>query len=177
MFNQKAQASSTFQLLIAAVVALAMLGILMAILGVIKLPGTGDYADAIGNALDSASTSPASLKTTDSVNLQPKSEVVSREIALNSQSGVTESQLCFAKDAALEKVEAIDVETSSGRILEYTGSSQKKIKFSVICDAGDAIEQDLEDRFEEVIDLSHCNSELDLEGSETVCIIIARSSS
>lgn len=96
--KEKGQAFSTFQLLIAAIVAVAILIILMQILGIITLPGPGDDpAVPMSDALKEASTSLASTKSARNINFTSDSPIVTSEsIIYQAEIGLEPWQVCLS---------------------------------------------------------------------------------
>ena len=174
LLNNKGQAFSTFKLLIAAIVAVAILTILFQVLGLIKPPGVDDPIKASVDVLSAAYTSPASLKTSDGVNLsKEKSPIRARSIVLATESlGLPEDRLCFGSKG-FSNIETLTVEKTK---INYTGST-RKVKFSAICDTANSLENDITDFFEELDQgtTPSCPSTVDLANdTETACVIIVR---
>lgn len=134
MFNNKGQAASTFQLLIAAIVAIAILGVLMGILGIIPKPPGQEPIAAATEVLNKASTT--SMAT----------PVVSKEATFNKDYptlaavslakgdvGITENQINLSLGFFKDKAAGFTKPTE--KVITYTGTS-KKVKIGALCATG-----------------------------------------
>lgn len=167
--NSRGQAFSTFQLLIAAVVALAILVLLLNIIGSLPSINSQKPIKVASDLVASQVNSPAELRTSSSVPFGKEDSLNATSIA--SQSGVvTNSQICISKGDHIDTDEF--VLSSSGKVLTYNGSSALRVKISVLCDTGSQIQEDLEengDGFGSWVD--DCQ---DLPENQTACIIALR---
>ncbi len=132
--DQRGQASSVFNLLIAAVVAIAILALLIQILGGIgginKEDAVNESSNALKNSLNQTASPQVSKEVTWSRETSP---VTARNIALKSGE-IDESHLClhlgkFEGDGSWNNQSGSD-----GAILQYTGSSNIKTKIVAYCD-------------------------------------------
>lgn len=145
--NQKGQAFSTFQLLIAAVVALAILVLLLNIIGSLPTPGTTKPQAEAVNLIKSQINSPSELRTSsNAVNFTKEDSLNSKSIA-NSSGVVTSSQICVSMGDFFNETDTDFIDTNpnkTGDIVQYRGSGQLRVKLSVICDTGSELSTDLQ---------------------------------
>ena len=130
--NQKGQSFDVFQLLIAAVVAIAIMGILFGVLGqVITTPG-GDIGSDIRTMIKKgANDGYASPQNNLKVTIAAGTTITPANVVKDTD--ITADQLCistgdFGTDALFDAKE-------TGAIT-YTGSSSRKIGISVLCGRG-----------------------------------------
>lgn len=173
--NSRGQAFSTFQLLIAAVIALAILVLLLNIIGSIP-----DFSGAAPNK--SASdliagqvNSPGELRTGQSLQFGKEDSLNAKSIA--SLSGVvTSGQICISRgDHVSGDSTSTDFEFTSDDVLRYNGSSSLRVKISVLCDTGTELANDLEAngiQDDWLSDNPKCDSVTQL--NQTACIIALR---
>ncbi len=145
--NTRGQAFSTFQLLIAAVVALAILVLLLNIIGSLPTPGTTKPQAEGVNLIKSQINSPSELRTSsNSVNFAKEDSLNSKSIATSS--GVlTSSQVCISMGDFADETDSDFRDTNpnkTGDIIQYTGSGQLRVKLSVLCDTGTELANDLQ---------------------------------
>ncbi len=142
--DQRGQAFSTFQLLISAVIALAILGLLLTILGQLPFLNTQKPSTEAENLIKSQVSRPGEVRTSLKVSFQKTDSLNAKAIA--SASGVlTPGQICLSLGEH-EQTEGFNLNdpSAANRILSYEGSSLQ-VKMSVICDAGDQLDTDLGD--------------------------------
>jgi hypothetical protein len=139
MFNKKGQAFSVFNLLIAAVVSLAILGLLMGILsgGVIDVKNkpADTAAEVLKDAQNNFYKSVTKEATFDADSPQIAILFVENELSL----GSGEIGLCVASE-----IQNSFNEGASASIL-YTGSNPLDVKITAICGEGEDIEALLRD--------------------------------
>ncbi len=145
--NNRGQAFSTFQLLIAAVVALAILVLLLNIIGSLPQTGTSKPQSEAVNLIKSQVNSPSELRTSsNSVSFTKEDSLNSRAIA--TASGVlTSTQVCISMGDFTDETDSDFADTNpnkSGDIIQYQGSGQLRVKLSVICDTGSELANDLQ---------------------------------
>ena len=172
--GQKGQAFSTFQLLISAVVALAILGLLLTILGQIPFLSTQEPSNEAENLIKSQVGRPGEVLTSVKVTFTKGDSLNAKAIAEASGS-LPWTQICLSKGEHrdTEGFELTD-NSSSNRILRYTGS-QLTVKLSVICDAGDQLEEDLADNgLAERIQIEQCDAATGSGNQQTACLIALR---
>ncbi|MFH0970406.1 MAG: hypothetical protein V1776_03015 [Candidatus Diapherotrites archaeon] len=170
--NTRGQAFSTFQLLIAAVVALAILVLLLNIIG--SLPNLGGQKPnkVASDLVASQVNAPSELRTSNSVTFTREDSLNAQAIASASQV-VTQGQLCLSLG---DFPEDGDFTTNdSGNIIKYAGSSNLRVRLSVICDTGTELIDDLTDNG--IVDdwtssNSACGDVTSL--SQTACIVALR---
>ncbi len=176
--NTRGQAFSTFQLLIAAVVALAILVLLLNIIGSLPTPGTTKPQAEAVNLIKSQINSPSELRTSsNSVNFGKEDSLNSKSIATSS--GVlTSSQVCISMGDFSAEDESDFANTNQnleGDIIQYKGSGQLRVKLSVICDTGSALREDLENNgidADSWLSAEKCSGLENL--NQTACIVALR---
>ncbi|HIH16748.1 MAG TPA: hypothetical protein HA252_05055 [Candidatus Diapherotrites archaeon] len=164
--GQSGQAFDVFKLLIAAVVALAILGILFGILrNVMVGVQTEPQAKAI-EFVKSSINSIGELKVTDTVTFSAGKSLNARTIAIETRQ-LAEDQVCvsggdFADDESFKVV--------GQGIVVYSGKSDRTTKLAVVCDYGDRIEKTLtEDYGKDSSWLGECGC----SGQEDRCCLVA----
>ncbi|MDD2477387.1 MAG: hypothetical protein PHW45_00170 [Candidatus ainarchaeum sp.] len=180
LINQKGQAFSTFQLLIAAVVALALLGVLMPIImgnfSIGKSPSDSaqQYAKTqINNAGSLGYTDTLKFKKDDSISATGVADGID----------VDRDQVYVVVPTDLIDITFSDPSTSSYKQTKYLKSTKADYKIGVICDYKESIEVSLgyngltggpnnEDDFFSIIkDLDDFK---DLDNSIKVCILFPK---
>ncbi len=138
--NNRGQAFSTFQLLIAAVVALAILVLLLNIIG--SLPNLGGQKPnkIASDLVASQVNAPSELRTSNPVTFTKEDSLNAKAIA--SASGVvTEGQLCISMGDFIGSES--DFNPVGTGVLQYSGASNLRVRISVLCDTGNQIIDDL----------------------------------
>ena len=126
MMNQRGQAFSVFELMIAGVVAFAILIILLMVIGGV---GTNAYSDAktvMANALKTAS---------------PSGEATIQDYVLNKDDSVDTADLSTKTDLDSKSIfftmgqfsDSDGIAVGDGTYVKYTGLTQKKMSGKVIC--------------------------------------------
>jgi hypothetical protein len=128
--NKKGQAFSTFQLLIAAVVALALLGVLMPII-MRSIDIGGDPSQATQQLLKSQIDNPGTLSFTDDVTFSSKYNTLSASGVAN-DTGLDAGQIVFATNGLDDTFSTIG--TSASKI-EYSKTQKGKYRLGVLCDS------------------------------------------
>jgi len=128
--NQRGQAFSVFELMIAGVVAFAILIILLMVIGGV---GTSAYSDAktvMANALKTAS--PSGEATVQDFVLKKDESVDTSD--LSTKTDLDEKSIYFTM-GQFEDTDGISVSdgSSDGTSVHYTGLTQKKMSAKVIC--------------------------------------------
>jgi len=180
LFNQKGQASSVFQLLIAAIVAVVILTILMGVLGGIGGIGQNSPKDEAKNALKNASSS-LGTPITKTVTFSKADGVVSaRTISETSEAGIPPENICLSK-GYYETGGLFDGPSAGGefgKALSYLGSSNLKVNLIGICDDGAHIANDVDGTTFKSIKanwFSNCAAIASLRQDETFCMIAVKS--
>lgn len=163
--NKKGQAFSTFQLLIAAVVALALLGVLLPI--IMKNVNIG------GNPEESAQTlirsqinSVGSLRYTESVKFKNGDSISAP--ALAEGTGLSRQQVCIVSPGS-------NFSGDSGASITYNSSSTLSYQIGVLCDYKDEMQASLGQFTSEIPDgASLCESRFADFSSEKVCIVFPK---
>ncbi len=176
--NNRGQAFSTFQLLIAAVVALAILVLLLNIIGSLPTPGTTKPQAEAVNLIKSQVNSPSELRTSSNAVIFTREDSLNSRAIATSSGVLTSSQVCISMGDFANEQDSDFVDTNpnaSGDIVQYQGSGQLRVKLSVICDTGTELANDLQNNG---IDDStwmqsdKCQSVLSL--SQTACVVALR---
>ena len=149
--NQNGQAYSTFKLLIAAIVAMAILAILipiiMQVMGLIKANPTDEAKSLMSSLIDA----PGSLRITKEVSFAPGTDISGS--ALAERVAISKDQICMSTGAfeAVDEGESgfqclgcDDSDASQQRII-YRGSSERVVKIAIVCNKWPDLEDDLED--------------------------------
>lgn len=125
--NSKGQAFSTFQLLIAAVVALALLGVLMPIIGGIN-PGTDRLADSLEERINTQQNQPGTLSLTDDIKVSGRGDPFISTATITEGTGMDSKQVKFITNGYADF--GILGEGSS---LEIKNQSRITYQFGVLC--------------------------------------------
>ncbi len=140
--NSRGQAFSTFQLLIAAIVALAILVILLGVMDVIPDFNDKKISDEASNFISSGAARPSDLQTSGSrITIKGGDTLNARALAEQSKI-ISQNQICISK-GDFEGTTDFVFTDAEGTILRYDGS-QTGLKISVLCDTGTEIQNDLE---------------------------------
>lgn len=172
--NHTGQAYSTFQLLIAAIVAVAILYILMSILGIIPNLG-GDIVTTTKNMIQKQADSPGSLERSAAVGFNPGSNLAPSTLIGNS--GLSSDQVCINKgDFATN-----DKLVIHGKSLMNDGSTAVQVKVSVTCNYSKDLINSLEEiGFQDVADTINdgetgvCDCPLDEDSNKKCCVVILK---
>ena len=127
-YKEKGQAFSTFQLLIAAVVALALLGVLMPIIGGIN-PGTDRLVDALKERINTQQNQPGNLTLTDDIKVSGRSDPFVSSSAITEGTGIAEGQVRFF----INGYENDFGVSGNGDVLQIRSQSSVTYQFGVIC--------------------------------------------
>lgn len=169
--NNRGQAFSTFQLLIAAVVALAILVLLLNIIG--SLPNLGGQKPnkIASDLVASQVNAPSELRTSNPVTFTKEDSLNAKAIATAS-GVVTEGQLCISQGDFVDQES--DFQQVGDGVLRYSGGSNLRVRISVLCDTGNQVAADLESNGIENADtwMNDCSGIQDLP--QTACIIALR---
>lgn len=133
--NKKGQAFSTFQLLIAAVVALALLGVLLPI--IMKNVDIGDNPEELTQRLIKTQIdSIGSLKYTKEATFKNGDSISGATLA--NSANLDRSEVCVLNP------EGSTFEGDGGKIITYNSSSSLKYKMGVLCDYSDKLEESVD---------------------------------
>ena len=125
MINQKGQAFSVFELMIAGVVAFAILMVLMQVIGGILTDQDTNALDALSNAVKSAN--PSGEERLPNFVLRKNASIDNSDLAMRTD--LDEGSFIFFTNDDLP-----DVESSDGTYFKYTGVQQKlTLSAVVIC--------------------------------------------
>ncbi|MFH0955359.1 MAG: hypothetical protein V1777_04620 [Candidatus Micrarchaeota archaeon] len=125
MVNRKGQGSGVFQLLISAVIAIAILGVLLGILNLISPPGQ-KVAVIARDKLSQAKTSQGTMITSEKIKVVAD-DVVSYTVG-GPELGIDNKQVGTAVDAALT-----GFFNHTNGVLRYTGNSARDVKVVAFC--------------------------------------------
>lgn len=139
--NQRGQAFDVFKLLIAAVIALAILGILFGILRNVMVGVQTEPQQKAAEYVKNSITAIGELKITEAVTFSRNKSLNARTIAFETRA-LSEDQVCvsagdFSEDDSFAEV-------SDGQIITYTGQSDKQTRLAVLCDYGNKLEETLQ---------------------------------
>ncbi len=135
--NQKGQAFSVFQLLIAAIIALAILVFLLQIIG--QLPGFGqvDPTEEAATKLKTASSRIGTPEITNRVTFEANKPLSARTIASKTNQ-LSAGEICVTRGASeTERFQVTSGSQGSGEpynILTYTGSQKIERRLYILCD-------------------------------------------
>ena len=165
--NKKGQASSTFQLLIAAIVALAILGVLIAVIGKID-PGGSDVKTTTNQLLQQQVNNPGARQCTTPIKFKRNTTLAAQGVTNNT--GLDETQLTFSTE--VDTIPSFNI-IGDGKILSYDGSADKTISLCIICsnDGSAGLESVLSDYSLDISLPSYLS-----ESGETACVIYTKKS-
>lgn len=126
--NSKGQAFSTFQLLIAAVVALALLGVLMPIIGGIN-PGTDRLVDALKERINTQQNQPGTLSLTDNIKVSGRKDAFISTATITEGTGMDSKQVKFITNGYNNDFAVL----GDGATLEIKNQSSITYQFGVLC--------------------------------------------
>lgn len=168
----RGQASSVFQLLISAVVALAILMILFSVLGVINFGVNTEPAKAAADVLKEAYNSPASVKTQPKVTFNSsQKEINLYNLAKSSKIGINEEQICLLAGAYQDNETLF---TLTDYTLTYNGSGSKDVGLAAFCYSNNQLATTIENVSPVLSGYYNdgaCCSNLDSESDELCCFI------
>jgi len=140
MLNNRGQAFSVFELMIAAIVAVAILFVLLPILGGITTGGVGGPRDAIGNTL--ASVSSGGSFTSQEFTITKNTPITSSQFT---KEGFDSRSIIMAVDNELDAQTGLSSFVFSSAVavndplsytaVTYTGNQSISLKAKVICEA------------------------------------------
>lgn len=180
--TKKGQASSTFQLLIAAVVALAILGVLITVISKVN-PNVTNITTSTNQLLQQQVSNPGARGCTEKVTFKQNSTLSAEGITRNT--GLDTKQIFFTN-----KVDEIDnfyvvggsldrgsnESVDGGRILEYRGSGSKDVTICVLCSGsgGDGLKSAMDDYG---LNIGNAIPEYISPSGESVCVIYPKRTS
>ncbi len=176
--DSKGQAFSTFKLLIAAVVAMVILGILLGIVGIIPNLGVGDPQEEAETLLKKMYTSQGRAMKSSVVTFEKDMSIGARDLALSSRSGLIEEQICLSAGAYGESTRFNEHE--EGKVITYTGSAPMAAKLGGVCDSRKLLSDTIKTYASGILDidwydsLGCCPSQTGSgEDDTTICCFIA----
>ncbi|MFA6268945.1 MAG: hypothetical protein WCW13_02435 [archaeon] len=175
MVNQKGQAFSVFELLIAGVVAFAILIILLLILNGVIPPGGGDAKTAISNGI--SGIKPSGDTTTPVFDLSAKSTITSADLV--TKTGLDEKSIVFAvgQFGVGSNPNTAVTATNNGTGIQYNGTSSLRAQARIICKAtGEKLKQFLDetissDSYKIEVDPSSSDA-CGVEEAQPCCIVL-----
>lgn len=172
--QEKGQAYSVFKLLIAAIVAMAILGILvpiiMQVMGIITKDPIAETKTLISDLVNN----PGTLRHTDAVTFQPNTALSADSLV--EKTPLSPEQVCFSK-GAFEDTEFFQEIGSPVDKLLYTGGSDRTVKIAVLCQRGlGKLEEDM-DAYATAQDAEYLRAALlesceCAEATQTCCAVI-----
>ncbi len=160
---EKGQAFSTFQLLIAAVVALALLGVLMPIISNIN-PGTGRVVDALNERINTQQDQPGTLSLTDDLKISGSKDPYISTATVTKGTGMDAKQVLFMTNGYTTDF------STTGPILEIKNQSTITYKFGVLCQTNVDALNDSISNYSSVIKDTTLDGSFDAEDIR-VCVI------
>jgi len=167
--NKRGQAFSTFQLLIAAVVALALLGVLMPII-MRSIDIGGDPSQATQQLLKSQIDNPGTLSFTDDVTFSSKYNTLSASGVAN-DTGLDASQIVFMTNDLDDVFSTIGDNASK---IEYEKTQKGKYRIGVLCDSDADALADSVDAYVGASKMADPGTLTFADSSVTCCIIFPK---
>lgn len=168
--TKKGQASSTFQLLIAAIVALAILGVLISVIGGINTV-SGDAKTAVTQKLKTQINNPGAIDCTDAVNFKKGNSLATEGVT--KETGLDPDQVFFSNN--IDNMEtSFDILGDNSSVIKYLGTSTKKVVLCVLC--SDKGKTGLDELFI-TYKLDGISSPGALQENTTACVIYPRKTS
>ncbi|MFA5746251.1 MAG: hypothetical protein WCX82_00035 [archaeon] len=165
--NNKGQASSTFQLLIAAVVALAILGVLLSILNVIPGPNA-DPSNATKTLLKTQVDSPGAEQCTTKVTFTRSVSRVATE-SITAETGLDPEQVYFDNPEGMTPPFEL---SENQQLLKYTSTTSKKVIMCIIC--SNSIEHLNSAISENAKSTDDFGNVPEVEDGQTLCVVYPR---
>jgi hypothetical protein len=172
--NKEGQAFSVFKLLIAAVVAIAILGILLSILGGWDPFRRGNPSEKAIALLKQIGSGTASEVFSDTATFQYNSSVNRKQLA--DAMDLDETRVCVHPGIFLGKSEW--KYSAPGKKIAYLGTGERKARFVAMCSVGNELIQDIEDygqslksEWASYPDECECSDPNDPNNIERCCII------
>ncbi len=128
MFNSKGQSSSVFNLLIAALVSIAILGLLLAIMGGIGFNAGNDPVDTSITLINNAQNTYYATKNSE-ITFEKDGSIPKASIAEETDVGT--DNIVFGTCENVQNIELDDVR------INYIGSSKTKYKLYAVCGSQD----------------------------------------
>lgn len=167
--NKKGQAFSTFQLLIAAVVALALLGVLLPII-LNVIPMGSEPQEVADRLIKTQITSYGSLNYTDDTTFKTGKSISAASLANAAQ--LARDRICVIAPDDDDRFTA----QGNGFSITYNSSSSLKYRIGILCDNYEYLGDD--DHIEEVYpDIPDSRDDCftdDIESYEKVCIVFPK---
>ncbi len=176
MFNSSGQASSVFNILIAGVVALAILGILMSLLGGVA-PIQGKVIDTAQELLKDAYSTPYTIHTSSKPVIFDKGVSLTRKAITSKNKSLVPEQVCFSGGTKESFFDADRLPNT----LKYKRSSSKELTLSAYCGEKGSLQDDLDELMDdgEQINVDGCcdsgdssNGELSTVDDTDMCCVI-----
>lgn len=167
--NSRGQEFDVFKLVIAAIVAVAILGVLLSIMGGLVLPGS-EPGPEITRVVKSLINAPGQPGKTNPVTFKQGTALTAAAIAVGTGS-LGEDQICFSTgDFGEDQFEV----SSDGRVLSYKRTTDFTARAQVICAAGDSLEEWVTTTYTLDWDLGSCTDRcMNSDVKDTCCIVAA----
>jgi len=131
--DRKGQEFSVFKLLISAVIAVVILGLLLSIVNSIIITGQGDPAEEAGKTVKAIMRENSRLGSSNEVTFKKGTTINNRNISGATGGVIQSNEVCIS--AGDFKENANWTVNDSGTLLEYTGSDDIKAKLVAACDS------------------------------------------
>jgi hypothetical protein len=169
VFNEKGQASSVFNILIAGVIALAILGILMSLLSGVS-PIQGNPLEIAQTQLQKATENPFVIhKSPQSVVFNNNDMLTARAVAQKTTSVIAD-QVIFSAGERSDAFFKINNAPNGGSTLVFESSSSQQSKIAVYCDENQKIVEKIE-LFAEISDIPSDGCGDSVNDAELCCVI------
>ena len=139
--DKKGQEFDVFKLLISAVVAVVILGLLLSIINIIIPPAQGNPSEEAGKLVQSIVNKPAQLQETQQVTFTNGKNINARGISLATKGYIEESAVCLSLGDFGERAGWTGgIENGNGASISYTASDSLQAKIAAVCDTVSAIQ-------------------------------------
>jgi len=165
--NEKGQEFSVFKLVIAAIVAVAILGVLLSIMGGLVLPGS-EPGPEITRVVKSLMNAPGQPGKTNPVTFKQDTAITSAAVA-EGTGALGSNQVCFST-GDFEEEKSFEV-LGEGRILKYNKPADFIARAQVICSTGTELQGWVDDLGYTEWETEFCSDCMEL--TDTCCIVAA----
>jgi hypothetical protein len=162
--DNRGQHFDTFKLLIAAIVAVAILGILLAIIGPIGPPNQDPTSSAV-SLISSIQNNPGQMQPSGAVTFEPSTNLNS--VSLEARTSMSRNQFCLSL-GPFENDSQFELRSSPHHEIIWKGAVSKTVKMAAYCDlSGTAVQEYISERLNSEIDCSNC-------GEQKCCAVVLR---
>ena len=141
--DKRGQEFDVFKLLISAVVAVVILGLLLSIINIIIPPAQGNPSEEAGKLVQSIVNKPSQFQETQQVTFTNGKNINARGIALATKGYIEEGEVCLSLGEFAQRagwVGGINGQnTPSAASITYTASDALQAKIGAVCDTVSAI--------------------------------------